>query len=143
MGGLTEARWKELQEMGPVDMNEIYRIVYFGGMAHSLRKKLWPIMLSGKVEGDDPEQLRREYEDRMSEWLAVEAIVRQKDRENMAINLAKLSSECSTTEPQKSPGIVLQTHESNEVMCCMIYFMYILLSPNNFFSAVGIRRKRY
>lgn len=33
------------------------------------------------------------YEQTMSEWLAVEAIVRQRDKEIMAANLAKLSSE--------------------------------------------------
>jgi len=71
-------------------------------------------MLSGKMEGEDPDKLRREYEDRMSEWLAVEAIVRQKDRETMDANLAKLSSEVCT-DPHKSPNIHLQTTESNEV----------------------------
>ncbi|ODN02621.1 Small G protein signaling modulator 2 [Orchesella cincta] len=112
--GLTEEKWKELQASGSVDMKEIYRLVYFGGMAHSLRKQLWPIMLSGKLEGEDPEALRREYEDKMSEWLAVEAIVRQRDKETMAQNLAKLSSEGgNSSDPQPSPK-VLQTHESNE-----------------------------
>ena len=109
-------KWEELQAKGEVDMTELYRLVYFGGMAHSLRRKLWPIMLAGNVKGDDPEALRREYEDRMSEWLAVEAIVRQRDRETMAANLAKLSSEGTTSsEPQASPG-VFQTHGSNEVL---------------------------
>ena len=37
--------------------------------------------------------MRQGYESTMSEWLAVEAIVRQKDKEAMALNLAKLSSE--------------------------------------------------
>jgi DNA-directed RNA polymerase len=116
---LTEAKWKELQEAGDIDMKEIYRLVYFGGMAHSLRKKLWPIMLSGNIEGEDPDKLRREFEDRMSEWLAVEAIVRQKDKETMAMNLAKLSSEGTIPEqplpPLPPPPNILQTHESNEV----------------------------
>ncbi|CAG7826966.1 unnamed protein product, partial [Allacma fusca] len=113
--GLTEAKWEELKSKGEVDMDELYRLVYFGGMAHSLRRKLWPIMLSGKVNGDDPKTLRKEYEDRMSEWLAVEAIVRQRDRETMAANLAKLSSEGGIGgEPHPSPN-VLQTHGSNEV----------------------------
>lgn len=114
--GLTEEKWRELKESGSVEMSEIYRLVYFGGMDHALRKQLWPIMLSGKLEGEDPEKLRREYEDKMSEWLAVEAIVRQRDKETMAQNLAKLSSEgtSSSADPQPSPKS-LQTHESNEV----------------------------
>ena len=33
------------------------------------------------------------YETTMSEWLAVEAIVRQRDKEVMAMSMAKLSSE--------------------------------------------------
>ena len=105
-------------------MSEIYRLVYFGGMDHSLRKQLWPIMLSGKLEGEDPEALRKEYEDKMSEWLAVEAIVRQRDKEIMAQNLAKLTSEgtSSSADPQPSPKI-LQTHESNEVI------LYLRLTP--------------
>lgn len=37
--------------------------------------------------------LQTAYEQTMSEWLAVEAIVRQRDKEIMAANLAKLSSE--------------------------------------------------
>ena len=33
------------------------------------------------------------YEKTMSEWLAIEAIIKQRDRETMAANLAKMSSE--------------------------------------------------
>lgn len=124
--GLTEEKWKQLQDAGDIDMKEIYRLVYFGGMAHPLRKKLWPLMLSGKIEGEDPDKLRREYEDRMSEWLAVEAIVRQKDRETMATNMAKLSSEGTISEanppPLPPPPGLLQTHESNEVRLGSMYF---------------------
>lgn len=40
----------------------------------------------------------------MSEWLAVEAIVRQKDKEMMAANLAKLSSESTSGDvPPQTP----------------------------------------
>lgn len=127
--GLTEEKWNSLHESDSVDMKEIYRLVYFGGMAPSLRKQLWPIMLSGKLEGENPEALRREYEDKMSEWLAVEAIVRQRDKETMAQNLAKLSSEgtSSSAEPQPSPKI-LQTHESNEVFftCVLASFTFCI-----------------
>ena len=34
-----------------------------------------------------------DYEKVMSEWLAVEAIIRQRDKETVAANLAKLSQE--------------------------------------------------
>lgn len=39
------------------------------------------------------EAFRTAYEQTMSEWLAVEAIVRQRDKEIMAANLAKMSNE--------------------------------------------------
>ena len=38
------------------------------------------------------------YETTMSEWLAVEAIVRQRDKEIMAMSMAKLSSESQNGE---------------------------------------------
>ena len=38
-------------------------------------------------------QMRWMYEKTMSEWLAVEAIVRQREKEIMAANLIKMSSE--------------------------------------------------
>lgn len=41
------------------------------------------------------ENTRHDYETTMSEWLAVEAIVRQRDKEKTAIAVAKLSSESS------------------------------------------------
>jgi len=130
--GLTEDKWKELQEAGPIDIKEVYRLVYFGGMAHSLRKKLWPMLLAGSTEPENPEKLRRDYEDRMSEWLAVEAIVRQKDRENMAINLAKLSSEGTFAESTTLPRI-LQTHESNEVAINYLSIGFIASQLNSMF----------
>ena len=37
--------------------------------------------------------MQQHYETTMSEWLAVEAIVKQRDKEIMAANLAKLSME--------------------------------------------------
>lgn len=43
-------------------------------------------------------QIRQTYETTMSEWLAVEAIVRQRDKEIMAMNMAKLSSESQNGE---------------------------------------------
>jgi len=50
----------------------------------------------------------------MSEWLAVEAIVRQRDKETMAANLAKLSSE-STSGENAPPTPACNVHLSNDV----------------------------
>jgi hypothetical protein len=61
---------------------------------------VWPYLLGHYAFGSTPEErvkvdtdMRDGYEKTMSEWLAVEAIVRQRDKEIMAANLAKLSSE--------------------------------------------------
>lgn len=56
----------------------------------------------------------------MSEWMAVEAIIRQKDRETMAANLAKLSSESTSggDAPPPTPNNtskVLSQELSNDV----------------------------
>lgn len=56
----------------------------------------------------------------MSEWMAVEAIIRQKDRETMAANLAKLSSESTSggdapPPPTPTTSKVLSQELSNDV----------------------------
>ena len=59
---------------------------------------------------------RQNYETTMSEWLAVEAIVRQRDKETMAANLAKLSSESTSGDaPPQTPTATLQQELSNDV----------------------------
>lgn len=62
--------------------------------------QVWPYLLGHYKFGSTPEErqalndsLQESYEKTMSEWLAVEAIVRQRDKEIMAANLAKLSGE--------------------------------------------------
>ncbi|XP_071093695.1 small G protein signaling modulator 1-like isoform X5 [Haliotis cracherodii] len=99
--GLTQQKWEELNVDGVVkNAGEIYRLVYYGGISHELRKDVWPYLL-GHYKFDSrleerqarDAHVRNEYERVMSEWLAVEAIVRQRDKEIMAANLAKLSQE--------------------------------------------------
>ncbi|KAH9503178.1 Small G protein signaling modulator 1 [Bulinus truncatus] len=99
--GLTVEMWSKLCQNGIVtDAGEVYRLVYFGGVAHELRKEVWPYLLGHHKFGSSPEEregleqaVRTEYEKVMSEWLAVEAIIRQRDKEVIAANLAKLSQE--------------------------------------------------
>lgn len=99
--GLTEKRWKSLHnENGVVqDDNEVYRLAYFGGVEHNIRKEVWPYLLGHHLFGSTPqerhelnESTKHYYETTMSEWLAVEAIVRQRDKEKTAHAVAKLSS---------------------------------------------------
>lgn len=63
----------------------------------------------------------------MSEWLAVEAIVRQRDKEMMAVNLAKLSSESNSGDaPPQTPTNNLVQDLSNDVSNpSTIYFLSI------------------
>ncbi|KAK3084137.1 hypothetical protein FSP39_008789 [Pinctada imbricata] len=100
-GGLTERTWRELTKSSIItDAGEIYRLVYYGGIQHDIRKEVWPYLLGHYRFGSTPDQrkkiddsIRTMYEKTMSEWLAVEAIVRQRDKENMAANILKMSSE--------------------------------------------------
>ncbi|XP_059169262.1 small G protein signaling modulator 1-like [Physella acuta] len=99
--GLTSEMWGQLCQDGIVTNSaEVYRLVYFGGVAHELRKQVWPYLLGHYKFGSSPDEregleqaVRTEYEKVMSEWLAIEAIIRQRDKEVIAANLAKLSQE--------------------------------------------------
>lgn len=64
---------------------------------------------------------RRQYETTMSEWLCVEAIVRQRDREATAASIARL------TESSGKPRTEIE--EPNEVGTVKIHFSYS--SPKN------------
>lgn len=90
------------------DSEEVYRLVYFGGCEHGIRKEVWPFLLghysfgSTADERADLDQTSRHYyETTMSEWLAVEAIVRQRDKEKTARAVAKLSSESGSDQQQQ------------------------------------------
>eukprot|EP00058_Branchiostoma_floridae_P026377 XP_002611868.1 hypothetical protein BRAFLDRAFT_123347 [Branchiostoma floridae] len=98
--GLTGDMWWSMHEDGQVnDEEEIYRLVYFGGCDHEIRAEVWPYLLGHYTFGDTDGQRREkddlahtQYENIMSDWMAVEAIIRQRDREAQAASIAKLSS---------------------------------------------------
>ncbi|KAK6642141.1 hypothetical protein RUM44_013864 [Polyplax serrata] len=120
--GLTTEKWNEVTTNGTViNSEDIFRLTYFGGVEHSLRKEVWPFLLGHYKFDSTLEQrleldltTRQNYETTMSDWLAVEAIVRQRDKETMAANLAKLSSE-STSGENAPPTPALNAHISNDV----------------------------
>ncbi|EDV95145.1 small G protein signaling modulator 2 [Drosophila grimshawi] len=99
--GLTRQKWQAMHVDGVVAGElELYRLVYFGGVEHELRKEVWPYLLGHYAFGSTPAERERQdetckhyYETTMSEWLAVEAIVRQREKEKTALAVAKLSAE--------------------------------------------------
>lgn len=107
--GLTEEAWRSLYVDGVVtDSEEVYRLVYFGGVANEIRKEVWPFLLGHYSFGSTAaeratldETSRHYYETTMGEWLAVEAIVRQRDKEKTASAVAKLSSESGSDQKTK------------------------------------------
>lgn len=114
--------WEELHgENGVVeDETEVYRLVYFGGVEPAIRKEVWPYLLGHYSFGttqDDRDELDRNtqayYETTMSEWLAVEAIVRQRDKEKTAHAVAKLSSESGSGD--KTKGVPMDCEMENDV----------------------------
>ncbi|XP_022176977.1 small G protein signaling modulator 2-like isoform X5 [Myzus persicae] len=128
--GLTKEKWYSFKnESNLVNDDtklEIFRLTYFGGVQHDIRKEVWPFLLGhykfgSTVEEQNAVDLRckQEYETTMSEWMAVEAIIRQKDRETMAANLAKLSSESTSggdaPPPTPNTSKVLSQELSNDV----------------------------
>ncbi|CAH1801547.1 unnamed protein product [Owenia fusiformis] len=124
--GLTEDLWQQFNKDGVVtDADEIYRLVYHGGCSHGIRSQVWPYLLGHYEFGSTQEardsldhELHTEYEVTMSEWMAVEAIVRQRDKEIMAANLAKLSSESTSDSSGKalpSPFMRKDSSLSNDV----------------------------
>ncbi|XP_070075073.1 small G protein signaling modulator 1 isoform X2 [Drosophila takahashii] len=100
-GPLSREKWLEMQEDGVVTGEmELHRLVYFRGVEPELRKEVWPYLLGHYAFGSTPEERRKQdetckhyYETTMSEWLAVEAIVRQREKEKTALAVAKLSAE--------------------------------------------------
>ncbi|XP_023234264.1 small G protein signaling modulator 2-like [Centruroides sculpturatus] len=103
--GLTAEIWNAMNCNKDMDIMEMYRLTYFGGVEHKIRKEVWPYLLGHYEFGSSQEEreqhdksIQSSYESIMSEWLAVEAIVKQRNKETMAANLAKLSSESTNSE---------------------------------------------
>ncbi|XP_072934410.1 small G protein signaling modulator 2-like [Epargyreus clarus] len=107
--GLTEEVWRAMtDENGAVnDKDEVYRLVYYRGVQQEIRREVWPYLLGyyefGSTAEERSEQdaaYRRQYETTMSEWLCVEAIVRQKDREATAASIARLTEASGKPRPE-------------------------------------------
>ncbi|CAJ1070580.1 small G protein signaling modulator 1 isoform X4 [Xyrichtys novacula] len=101
--GLSVEVWSRfLKDSSAYEEKEIYRLVYFGGVAPTLRKEVWPFLLghyqftmTEKSRLEINERIRTMYEQTMKEWQGCEAIVRQREREKHAEALARCSSGAS------------------------------------------------
>ncbi|KAG1971255.1 small G protein signaling modulator 1 [Pimephales promelas] len=128
-GGLSTEVWKMfLQDSAAYEEEELLRLVYYGGVDPSLRKEVWPFLLghyhftmSLDERKEVDEQIRACYEQTMSEWLGCEAIVRQREKEQHAVALAKCASganvDCGlrqdstiSTDSSQSSGSDKQSH---------------------------------
>ncbi|KAH8342708.1 hypothetical protein KR084_001056, partial [Drosophila pseudotakahashii] len=118
-GPLSREKWLEMQEDGVVTgETELYRLVYFRGVEPELRKDVWPYLLGHYAFGSTPEERKKQdetckhyYETTMSEWLAVEAIVRQREKEKTALAVAKLSAEQARLAANASGSASLNPHQ--------------------------------
>ncbi|XP_051887935.1 small G protein signaling modulator 1 [Pristis pectinata] len=101
--GLTREIWHSfLQNKMSYEEQELLRLIYYGGIEAEIRKEVWPFLLGhyqfgmSEVERKEvDDQMRSCYEQTMGEWMACEAVVRQRERESHAAALAKCSSAVS------------------------------------------------
>ncbi|KAK7934107.1 hypothetical protein WMY93_005003 [Mugilogobius chulae] len=101
--GLTADVWQSfLQNSASFEEKELQRLVYFGGVEPSLRKEVWPFLLghyqfqmSEDERKEVDERVRLCYQQTMSEWQSCEEIIRQREKEQHAVALAKCSSGAS------------------------------------------------
>lgn len=151
--GLTKLVWEELHVDGVVaDETEVHRLVYFGGVEPEIRKEVWPYLLGHYSFGTTQEQrdeldlnTHNYYETTMSEWLAVEAIVRQRDKEKTAHAVAKLSSESGSGDKLK--GVPMDCEMENDVFetngISDISDAEGYDEDNNANEVVGVRKKEH
>ncbi|KAL3041733.1 hypothetical protein OYC64_019835 [Pagothenia borchgrevinki] len=136
-GGLSVEVWGQfLKDSSAFEEVEIHRLVYYGGVAPSLRKEVWPFLLghyqftmTAKCRQEIDEQMRIMYEQTMKEWQGCEAIVLQREKEKHAEAIARClsasvergpvqrdstistdSSLCSSSDPQSATS---QSDSSN------------------------------
>ncbi|XP_028967927.1 small G protein signaling modulator 1 [Galendromus occidentalis] len=119
---LTPERWDQLvNNDGSIrDPQEVFRLVYFGGLEPNLRKKVWPYLLGHYKMSYTYQQCKEKddkthdsFESTMSEWLAAEAIVRQRDKETAAA--LRLSSGGSTTQCSEISLAIQMRSDNNDV----------------------------
>lgn len=130
--GVTSSWWKAArpEEDNMVFEREFHMRTYLGGIEPDLRPKVWPFLLghykwihTASQRADVDKRVRTMYEHKLSDWMAIEAIVRQKDKETTAANIAKLSGGTSLEQVamngNHSINISNEVFESTEEDHCM------------------------
>ena len=103
--GLTEEQWDILMdqlEQKQVSAQElgvrVAQLVYYGGCETvALRRQVWPYLLGHYRFGDSVEarrardrSLRQAYESRRREWSKIERVIKRRDNEILAANMARV-----------------------------------------------------
>jgi hypothetical protein len=111
---LTLSGWRAAQDSNGriAKSDELLQQVYTAGCEPEVRAQVWPFLLghysfdSSSAEREAQQRSdAQSYELLMGEWLAVEAIVKQRDKESVAACLAKLSSGSSASRDDRDPPI--------------------------------------
>ncbi|KAM3615897.1 uncharacterized protein V6R79_009425 [Siganus canaliculatus] len=99
-GGLSKEVWSKYQkDCKNYKELELLRLVYYGGVQHSIRKEVWPFLLGHYKFGMDKKDMSQidariseHYQQVMREWKACEVIVKQREKEMQLAIFAKRSS---------------------------------------------------
>lgn len=113
--GMTEEKWRSLfSDDKVIDQAEVMKCIYFGGVEHEIRHEVWPYLLGhyqfGSTENERTsidENTRMNFEQILAEWMAVETIIKQRERDNQA---AKVSSD-NSSDLYDSGQIPLEGHD--------------------------------
>ncbi|KAG7260404.1 hypothetical protein CRUP_038662 [Coryphaenoides rupestris] len=119
-GGLSVEVWSSfLQDCSNYQEQDIYRLVYFGGVAPTLRKEVWPFLLghyhftmTEKSRMEVDENMQTAYRANMKQWQGCEAIVHQREREKHTEALARCSSGASAEKGPLKRDSTISTDSS-------------------------------
>uniref|UniRef100_A0A8D3DKC9 Small G protein signaling modulator 1-like n=1 Tax=Scophthalmus maximus TaxID=52904 RepID=A0A8D3DKC9_SCOMX len=119
--GLSVEVWSRfLKGSSAYEEEEIHRLVYFGGVAPSLRKEVWPFLL-GHYQFTMTEKSRMEVSlhprvhQTMKEWQGCEVIVLQREREKHAEAIARCSSGASVERGPVQRDSTISTDLETEI----------------------------
>uniref|UniRef100_A0A8C6SA33 Small G protein signaling modulator 1a n=1 Tax=Neogobius melanostomus TaxID=47308 RepID=A0A8C6SA33_9GOBI len=121
--GLTVEVWQSFRQSSTsYEEQELQRLVYFGGVEPSLRKEVWPFLLGhyqfGMTEDERKEvdeQVQLCYQQTMREWQSCEEIIRQREKEQHAVALAKCSTSGASMDSSSQRIVHHDSTVSNEV----------------------------